>query len=89
MTNSPIPPPPPGAPQRKTGRITVLVGFCIMIAPVVIAMVGSWVSSTSAYDEGEGWGAAFWLLFFSVPAGLVIMLVGGIIGMIRTLLRRK
>ena len=60
-----------------------------MIAPAVIAMVGSWLSSTGAYDESSGWGAMWWFMIVTIPIGLVIMFVGGLIGMIRAIVARS
>lgn len=88
MNSSPVPP-PPSARKGRTGLITVLVGFIIMIAPAFIAMIGSWISSTGAYDEGSGWGAMWWLMIVTIPVGLIIMVVGGLIGMIRAIINRK
>ncbi len=75
--------------KRRTGSKVILSGFIVMIAPAVIAMIGSWLGSTGAYDEGTGWGAMWWLMIVTIPLGVVIMVIGGVIGLIRTLFARR
>lgn len=56
-----------------------LLSFAIAIAPIAFVLVAylSTGASTNAFDE-NGYGAALWLLLFSVPAGVVVF-VGGVV----------
>lgn len=75
----------PKAPKRKQHWITTrtrIVGMLIAVAPLLIAFFGSLGSQTSMFDESSGSGAAIWLLFLSVPLGLVVAGIGALVGTI-------
>lgn len=56
-----------------------ILSFAIAVAPIAFVFVAylSTGASTNAFDE-NGYGAALWLLLFSVPAGVVVF-VGGVL----------
>ncbi len=58
-----------------------LLAFGIAIAPIAFVLVAylSTGASTNAFNE-NGYGAALWLLFFSVPAGIVVFVSGVLMG---------
>ena len=60
--------------------LTLLSGS-VALAPIAFVIVAylSTGASTNAFDE-NGYGAALWLLFFSVPAGIVVFVSGVLMG---------
>jgi cytochrome bd-type quinol oxidase subunit 1 len=67
---------------KKTPLIRI--GLVIAFLPIALAFITSLISRTSMFDEGSGSGTYLWLLIISVPIGLLLILIGLIV----TLLKR-
>jgi len=72
-------------PRQARHRIvsgSIIAGILIAVSPIIMAFVGSFGSGASMFDESEGSGAAIWLVFMTLPLGIVIAAVGAIVGSI-------
>jgi len=59
---------------------SIIAGILIAVSPIIKAIVGSFGSGASMFDESQGSGAAIWLVFKTVPLGFVVAGVGAIVG---------
>ena len=66
---------------KKTPLIPI--GLVIAFLPIVLAFVTSLISKTSMFDEGSGTGTYLWLLIISVPIGLLLIVIGLIVKLIK------
>ena len=67
--------------MKKTPLIRI--GLVIAILPIVLAFITSLISRTSMFDEGSGTGTYLWLLLISIPIGLLIMIIGLIVKLLK------
>ena len=66
----------------KVGLWIALAGIIVAFSPILFAFIVALTSRGSMWSEsGEGAGAALWLLFFSVPAGGIVIVVGLVVGL--------
>jgi len=70
----------PRQPRNRIVSRSVIAGILIAVSPIILAIVGSFGSGASMFNESEGSGAAIWLVFMTVPLGLVVAGVGAIVG---------
>ncbi len=54
----------------------MITGVVIVFSPIAIALLGSFRSGASMWNESEGSGAALWLMFLTAPIGGITALVG-------------
>ena len=72
---SSFPPPPPPSGQKKRRSPLVLGGMIFAISPLLFSLVAS-IFVDNAFDESTALGATPWLMFLSLPIGVVIVIVG-------------
>jgi membrane protein implicated in regulation of membrane protease activity len=60
--------------RPKGGLIQLLIGVGIIILPIIVAFVST-PPGGNALSEGGG-GAAIWLMFYSIPIGGVVAIMG-------------
>lgn len=63
------------------------VGLAFAISPLLIAFIASLFQGGSIWDE-TGAGAFLWYLFFTLPVGFLIFLIGLIALIIRRVRKR-
>ncbi len=69
----------PKDPTENAGCWVGWIGLFIGIAPIVFGLIGSIACGPSANESNCAAAAAPWLLFFSIPAGIVTGVVGIVI----------
>ena len=70
----PPPPPPPSGPKKRRSPL-VLGGMIFAISPLLFSLVAS-IFVDNAFDESTALGATPWLMFLTLPIGVVIVIVG-------------
>lgn len=70
----------PGQPRNRIVSRSIIAGILIAVSPIIMAIVGGFGSGASMFNESEGSGAAIWLVFMTVPLGLVVACIGAIVG---------
>jgi uncharacterized membrane protein YhaH (DUF805 family) len=63
----------------------VRIGLLVAVSPIIAAFLYSLINGGSMFDEGSGGGAYLWFLMASLPIGLLLMLVGVIVMVVRRL----
>ena len=63
----------------------IRAGLIIATLPILIAFVTGLIGGVSMFDEGSGSGGYLWLLMITVPIGLLIVLVGLIVKLVKRL----
>ena len=63
----------------------IRIGLLFAVSPIVLAFVTSLFQGGSMWDEGSGTGTFIWFMFFTLPIGLLLV----VIGLVMALLRRK
>ena len=83
------------APKRKKSMVKIslwltLGGALFAFAPILLALILGALSgdSDSAFNEGEGFGGLIWLMFYTVPLGAIVVLVGLVL-LVVSLIRRR
>ena len=83
------------APKRKKSMVKTSVwltlgGAVFAFSPILLALILGGLSgdSQSAFDEGEGYGGLVWLMFYTLPLGAIIVLVGLVL-LVVSLIRRR
>lgn len=71
----PPPPPPPPSGQKKRRSPLVLGGMIFAISPLLFSLVAS-IFVDNAFDESTALGATPWLMFLTLPIGVVIVIIG-------------
>lgn len=71
------------APKRKKSMVKIslwltLGGALFAFGPLLLAQILGALSGDpdSAFNEGEGFGGLIWLMFYTVPLGAIVVLVG-------------
>jgi len=64
--------------MNKQNRGSLLAGSgCLLgILPIIIALVGGLVTGGNPWSEGSGAGSVIWLMFLTLPIGLIVFIVG-------------
>jgi TRAP-type C4-dicarboxylate transport system permease small subunit len=52
------------------------VGLIFAFSPIAVAFVTSIIQGVSMWDEGNGTGGYIWFMFFTLPVGFVLVVVG-------------
>lgn len=71
----PPPPPPPQSSQKKRRSSLVLGGMIFAISPFLFSLVAS-IFVDDALNESTALGSTPWLMFLTLPIGVVIVIVG-------------
>jgi hypothetical protein len=61
----------------------VRIGLFVAVSPIIAAFLYSLINGGSMFDEGSGGGTYLWFLMASLPIGLLLMLVGVIVMVVR------
>ena len=60
----------------KRGLIQFLIGVGIIVLPIIVAVVSTPPGGNAFSEGGGGGGAAIWLMFYSIPIGGVVAILG-------------
>ena len=71
----PPPPPPPPSGQKKRRSPLVLGGMIFGISPLLFSLVAS-IFVDNAFNESTALGSTPLLMFFTLPIGVVMFIVG-------------
>ena len=63
----------------------IRIGLLFAVSPILLAFVTSLFQGGSMWDEGSGTGTFIWLMFLTLPVGLLLV----VIGLVMALVRRK
>lgn len=84
------------APKRKKSMVKISVwlslgGAVFAFSPILLALTLGALSgdSESAFNEGSGFGALIWLMFFTFPIGAIVVLVGLVLLVVSLIRRRR
>jgi hypothetical protein len=61
----------------------IRIGLLIALLPILLAFSTSLINGTSIFDEGSGSGAYLWLLMLTVPIGLLLVVIGLLVKLLR------
>ena len=61
----------------------IRTGLIFAISPIVLAFVTSIFQGGSMWDEGSGTGAYIWLMFMTLPIGLLLVVIGFVMALVR------
>ncbi|NCX38091.1 MAG: hypothetical protein EBX11_06520 [Actinobacteria bacterium] len=61
----------------------IRIGLLIALLPILLAFSTSLINATSIFDEGSGSGAYLWLLMLTVPIGLLLVVIGLLVKLLR------
>lgn len=61
----------------------IRTGLIFAISPIVLAFVTSIFQGGSVWDEGSGTGAYIWLMFMTLPIGLLLVVIGLVMALVR------
>ena len=60
------------------------VGLLFAFSPLLLAFVTSLFQGGSMWDEGSGTGGYIWLMMGTLPVGFVLIVIGVVVGLVRT-----
>jgi uncharacterized membrane protein len=63
----------------------IRIGLLFAVSPILLAFVTSLFQGGSMWDESSGTGTFIWFMFFTLPVGLLLV----VIGLVMALVRRK
>jgi hypothetical protein len=63
----------------------IRIGLIFAISPILLAFVTSLFQGGSMWDESSGTGTFIWFMFFTLPVGFLLVLIG----LVMALLRRR
>jgi uncharacterized membrane protein len=63
----------------------IRAGLLVAVSPIIAAFLYSLINGGSMFDEGSGGGAYLWFLMASLPIGLVVVIIGIIVMVVRRL----
>jgi hypothetical protein len=63
----------------------IRIGLLFAVSPILLAFVTSLFQGGSMWDEGSGTGTFIWFMLFTLPVGLLLV----VIGLVMALVRRK
>lgn len=61
----------------------IRMGFLVAVLPIICAFLFSLINGGSMFDEGSGGGGYLWLLIVSLPIGLLFIVIGLIIKLVK------
>ena len=63
----------------------IRAGLLVAVSPIIAAFLYSLINGGSMFDESSGGGTYLWFLMASLPIGLLIVLIGIIVMVVRRL----
>ena len=61
----------------------IRVGLIFAFSPLLLALITSIFQGGSMWDESSGSGGFIWFMFFTLPVGLLLILIGLVMAAIR------
>jgi uncharacterized membrane protein len=61
----------------------IRAGLILAISPILLAFVTSLFQGGSMWDEGSGTGTFIWFMLFTLPVGLLLVVIGFVIALVR------
>jgi len=61
----------------------IRAGLILAISPILLAFVTSLFQGGSMWDEGSGTGTFIWFMLFTLPVGLLLVVIGLVIALVR------
>jgi hypothetical protein len=61
----------------------IRVGLIFAFLPLLLAFITSIFQGGSMWDESSGTGGFIWFMFFTLPVGLLLILIGLVMAVIR------
>jgi hypothetical protein len=61
----------------------IRVGLVFAFSPLLLAFITSIFQGGSMWDESSGTGGFIWFMFFTLPVGLLLILIGLVMAAIR------
>jgi hypothetical protein len=61
----------------------IRTGFLVAVLPIICAFLFSLINGGSIFDEGSGGGGYLWFLMVSLPLGLLFIVIGLIIKLVK------
>ena len=68
--------------------LVIKTGMFITVHPIISAFIYSLVNGGSMFDESSGGGGYLWLLMFTLPLGIFIIIIGLIMGFIKSIKKK-
>ena len=61
----------------------IKAGLIFAISPILLAFITSLFQGGSMWDEGSGTGGYIWLMFFTLPVGFLLVVIGLVMVVVR------
>jgi uncharacterized membrane protein len=61
----------------------IRIGLLFAVSPILLAFVTSLFQGGSMWDEGSGTGTFIWFMLFTLPVGLLLVVIGLVIALVR------
>jgi hypothetical protein len=61
----------------------IRIGLLFAVSPILLAFVTSLFQGGSMWDESSGTGTFIWLMFLTLPVGLLLVVIGLVMALVR------
>ena len=61
----------------------IRIGLLFAVSPILIAFLTSLFQGGSMWDEGSGTGTFIWFMLFTLPVGLLLVVIGLVMALVR------
>jgi uncharacterized membrane protein len=61
----------------------IRIGLLFAVSPILLAFVTSLFQGGSMWDEGSGTGTFIWFMLFTLPLGLLLVVIGLVMALVR------
>ena len=61
----------------------IRIGLLFAVSPILLAFVTSIFQGGSMWDESSGTGTFIWLMFLTLPVGLLLVVIGLVMALVR------
>jgi TRAP-type C4-dicarboxylate transport system permease small subunit len=61
----------------------IRTGLIFAISPILLAFVASLFQGGSMWDESSGTGTFIWFMFFTLPVGFLLVVIGLVLALVR------
>jgi uncharacterized membrane protein len=61
----------------------IRIGLLFAVSPILLAFVASLFQGGSMWDEGSGTGTFIWFMLFTLPVGLLLVVIGLVMALVR------
>jgi hypothetical protein len=61
----------------------IRIGLLFAVSPILLAFVTSLFQGGSMWDEGSGTGTFIWFMLFTLPVGLLLVVIGLVMALVR------